>query len=419
LTDLKRKYPELPDVATSARRISVNCILATSAQSFPGSNHNLSTQPAGIEVLRADTPALRRAFLQLPHRIYAQDPHWVAPLDLELRQRLWGGNPFFEHAVAQAWVAMRGEQCVGRISAQYDRLHQQVHGNDVGSFGLIEMVDDADVVSALLQTAADWLRTHHATRMRGPLNLSVNEECGLLVEGFDTPPSIMMGHACPGYDQLLQQQGLLKARDLLAYRVAPDFVAPGVMRRLADSLGKKVRVRALDTRDKTRELEIVRDIFNDAWSENFGFVPFTEAEFQDIGKLLTLLMPPDYVQLAEVDGEPAAFIVAMPNINEITAHLRGRLLPLGWLRLLWGLKVRHPRSARVSLMGVRKKFQQSRLGPGLAFMVIDAVRKRLCANGVTEVELSWILEDNSGMRSIIESIGGEPYKRYRIYEKAI
>jgi hypothetical protein len=379
----------------------------------------LSIQPAGITVLRADTAALRRAFLQLPHRLYATDPHWVAPLDFELRQRLWGSNPFFEHAVAQAWVAMRDGECVGRICAQYDRLHQQVHGNDVGSFGLIEMVEDAAVVDALLQTAAGWLHTHDATRMRGPLNLSVNEECGLLVEGFDSPPSIMMGHALPGYDRLLQQQGLLKARDLLAYRVAPDFEAPRVMRRLADSLSGSVRVRPLDTRDKTRELEVLRDIFNDAWSENFGFVPFTEAEFQDIGKLLTLLMPPDYVQMAEVDGEPAAFIVAMPNINEITARLRGRLLPFGWLRLLWGLKVRHPGSARVSLMGVRKKFQQSRLGPGLAFMVIDAVRKRLCANGVTEVELSWILEDNSGMRSIIESIGGEPYKRYRIYEKAI
>ena len=246
-----------------------------------------------------------------------------------------------------------------------------------------------------------------------------NEECGLLVEGFDTPPSIMMGHARPYYDALLRGCGLAPARDLLAYRVAPDFEAPRVMRRLADSISGHVRVRPLLRSDKARELGILRDIFNDAWSQNYGFVPFTVEEFNDVGKLMTLLLPDDYVQIAEVDGEPAAFIVAMPNTNEVTAGLRGRLLPLGWLRLLWGLKVRHPQSARVPLMGVRKKFQQSRLGPGLAFMVIDAVRKGLCARGVREVELSWILEDNSGMRSIIEAIGGQVYKRYRIYEKAI
>ena len=275
------------------------------------------------------------------------------------------------------------------------------------------------VAAALLDTAAAWLRGHGARRVRGPLNLSVNEECGLLVEGFDTPPSIMMGHARPYYDALLRGCGLERSRDLLAYRVAPDFEAPRVMRRLAESISGQVRVRPMIRRDKARELEILRDIFNDAWSQNYGFVPFTVEEFNDVGKLMTLLLPADYVQIAEVDGEPAAFIVAMPNINEVTARLRGRLLPLGWLRLLWGVKVRHPHSARVPLMGVRRKFQQSRLGPGLAFMVIDAVRKGLCERGVREVELSWILEDNAGMRSIIEAIGGEVYKRYRIYEKAL
>ena len=229
----------------------------------------------------------------------------------------------------------------------------------------------------------------------------------------------MMGHARPYYDALLRGCGLERARDLLAYRVAPDFEAPPVMRRLAQSFGAQVRVRPLIRRYKARELETLRDIFNDAWSQNYGFVPFTVEEFNDVGKLMTLLLPDDYVQIAEVDGEPAAFIVAMPNIHEVTAKLRGRLMPLGWLRLLWGLKVRHPHSARVPLMGVRRKYQQSRLGPTLAFMVIDAVRKGLCARGVREVELSWILEDNSGMRSIIEAIGGELYKRYRLYEKAI
>jgi hypothetical protein len=372
-----------------------------------------------ITVIPADSPASRRTFLRLPQRLYADDPCWVAPLELELRQRLWGGNPFLLHASAQAWVAYSGERAVGRITAQFDRLQQECQQDMAGSFGLIEAEDDPAVVAALLDTAVAWLHQHGARRIRGPLNLSVNEECGLLVEGFDTPPSIMMGHARPYYDALLQGWGLVKARDLLAYRVAPDFAAPRVMTRLAESLAGQVRVRAMRRSEKARELAILRDIFNDAWSQNYAFVPFTVEEFDDIGKLLTLLLPDEYVQIAEVDGEPAAFIVGMPNIHEITAKLAGRLLPFGWLRLLWGVKVRHPRSARVPLMGVRKKFQQSRLGPGLAFMVIDAVRKGFCARGVREVELSWILEDNSGMRSIIEAIGGQAYKRYRIYEKAI
>jgi hypothetical protein len=291
-----------------------------------------------------------------------------------------------------------------------------MHGDQRGAFGLFEAADDPAVTSALMDVAAAWLRSQGARRLRGPLNLSVNEECGLLVEGFDSPPCVMMGHGLPRYDAALQSVGLLPAKDLLAYRVAPDFQAPRVMKRLAEAGGASVRVRPLDTRNRERELALIRDIFNDAWSRNYGFVPFTEEEFADVGKMVTLLSPTDYVQIAEVDGEPAAFIVAMPNINELIRGFGGRLLPLGWLKLLWGLKVRHPRSARVPLMGVRQSFQHSRLGPGLAFLVIDAVRKSLCARGVREVEMSWILEDNSGMRSIIEAIGGQLYKRYRLYE---
>lgn len=372
-----------------------------------------------VEIVAVDSAAHRRVFLQLPHRLYAQDPQWVAPLEFELRQRLWGGNPYLQHASVQAWVALREGRPVGRISAQFDRLQQQYHDDMAGSFGLFEAEDDPRVAEALLEAAAAWLRGHGARCLRGPLNLSLNEECGLLVAGFDTPPSIMMGHGRPYYDALLAGCGLRGVRDLLAYRVAPDFAAPRVMQRLAGSLAVQVRVRPLSRAHKARDLGILREVFNDAWSQNYGFVPFTVEEFDEVGRLMMLLLPEDYVQIAEVDGEPAAFIVAMPNIHEITAKLHGRLLPFGWLRLLWGVKVRHPKSARVPLMGVRRRYQHSRLGPGLAFMVIDAVRKGLCARGVRAVELSWILEDNAGMRGIIEAIGGTVYKRYRLYEKAL
>ncbi len=371
----------------------------------------------GPVVLPADTRVIRDDFLRLPSRLYSNDPNWIAPLEFELRERVWGSNPYLQHARVQAWVAYDpAGQPVGRITAQWDLLHQDVHGDKRGAFGLFEAAEDPAVAGALFAVAKDWLLSQGALRIRGPLNLSVNEECGLLVEGFDTPPCVMMGHALPRYDAMLQSLGLVPAKDLFAYKVAPDFDAPRVMRRLAEAGGASVVVRALDTRHRARELVLIRDIFNDAWARNFGFVPFTEAEFADVGRMVTLLSPNDYVQIAEVDGVPAAFIVAMPNINEITRDMGGTLLPFGWLKLLWGLKVRHPRSARVPLMGVRQSFQHSRMGPALAFLVIDAVRKSLCTRGVREVEMSWILEDNSGMRSIIEAIGGRLYKRYRLYD---
>jgi hypothetical protein len=191
------------------------------------------------------------------------------------------------------------------------------------------------------------------------------------------------------------------------------------MLKLAKKASSRIRIRQLQRKALKTELAVLRDIFNDAWSENWDFVPFTEAEFNEVGKAMTLLLDDDFIQIAEVDGEPAAMIIALPNVNEAIRDLDGRLLPLGWLKLLWRLKVSHPKSARVPLMGVLKQYQHSRLGPTLAFMVIDAVRKALIRRGVEDVELSWILEDNAGMRNIIESIGGTAYKRYRLYEKQL
>jgi hypothetical protein len=252
------------------------------------------------------------------------------------------------------------------------------------------------VVAALFGAAEDWLRSEGMQRVYGPFNLHVNEEVGLLVEGFSTPPFVLMGHALPWYGQALEAQGYKPVKDLLAYHIRPDFEAPGVMTK-----------------------EVMRQIFNDAWEHNWSFVPLAEAEWRDTVTTLAKLMPDEYIQIAEYDGEPVAFIVALPNLNEAARDLGGRLLPFGWLKLLWRLKVRHPRTARVPLMGVRQSFQHSRLGPTLAFMVIDAVRQALHQRGVRDVEMGWILEDNDGMRNIIETIGGQAYKRYRMYEKEL
>ena len=357
-------------------------------------------------------------FIKVPWTIYGDDPNWVPPLLLEQRQRLTPKNPFFQHARWQAWMAWSAGRAVGRISAQIDRLYRADSGK-TGYFGMLEAENNPALVSTLLATAEDWLRDQGMQQVRGPFNLSINEECGMLVEGYDSPPYIMMGHARPYYAQLVEAAGYHPAKDLLAYQIAPDFNAPPVMTRLAEKASRQVSVRPLRRRQLKQELEILRDIFNDAWANNWGFTPFTQAEFADIGELLTLLVDDDFVQIAEIDNQPVAMIVVLPNINEVITDLNGRLLPTGWLKLLWRLKVRYPATARAPLMGVRKAYQHTRLGPALAFMVVEAVCHGLIRRNIRNVELSWILEDNSGMRNIIETCGGVISKRYRIYEKSL
>ena len=358
-------------------------------------------------------------FIAVPWSDYRNDPCWVPPLKFEQKQRLTARNPYFEHACWQAWTARRDGHIIGRISAQIDQLHQQQHGDYTGHFGMLEGEDDPALFAALLQTAEDWLREQGMRRICGPFNLSINEECGLLTQGFDTPPYIMMGHARPYYAGHVEAAGYTPATDLLAYTVAPDFEPPAVMTRLVRAVGADITIRSMRRKQMGQELEILRDLFNDAWSKNWSFVPFTQAEFADIGELLKVLINDDFVRIAEIRGRPVAMIVALPNINEAIRDLDGKLLPFGWLKLLWRLKVRYPRTARTSLMGVRKEFQQTRLGAALAFMVIDAVRKSLKERGIHTVELSWILEGNTGMRSLLEVCGATISKRYRLYEKPL
>lgn len=360
-----------------------------------------------------------RQFIALPHRLYSGDPAWIAPLNFQERQRLSAGNHFFDHARWRAWVAYRGEVPVGRITAQIDELHLAQHADGAGYFGMLEGEDDPAVFAALFEAAENWLRGEGVQRVRGPFNLHINEEVGLLVDGFDTPPFVLMGHARPYYGAAVEARGYRGVRDLLAYHIRPDFEAPRVMTRLAQRVSDRVRVRSLRRKCVAQDAAIMRDIFNDAWQNNWGFVPLDETEWTETVQTLAKLMPDDYIQIAEYDGEPVAFIVALPNLNEASRDLKGKLLPFGWAKLLWRLKVRHPRTARIPLMGVRQSYQHSRLGPTLAFMVIDAVRQAMHARGVKDVEMGWILEDNDGMRNIIETIGGKAYKRYRVYEKEL
>lgn len=359
-------------------------------------------------------------FIRLPAAIFKDDPHWIHPLFLERKIHLSPKhNPYFQHAKSQAWIAWRGDVAVGRISAQVDEMHLAQHHDATGFFGMLDAEDRQETFAALIATAEQWLAEQGMRRVRGPFNLSINEETGLLIDGFADPPVFMMSHALPYYREHIEQCGYHKAADTLAYLINPNFVAPPVMQRLLKMASERVTVRTLDRKRFDEEIMLLRDIFNDAWSENWGFVPFTEAEFKELGQNLKFLLHDEYIQIAEVDGEAAGFIIGMPNINEAIRDLNGKLFPFGWLKLLWRLKVRGPASGRVPLMGVRKKFQKTRLGPGLAFLIIDAVRNELHKCGAHRLELSWILEDNAGMRNIIESIGGTAYKRYRVYEREL
>jgi hypothetical protein len=372
-----------------------------------------------LRVVPVDRRRGLRQFIRLPWSIYQDDPAWVPPLLLERKEHLSKRNPFFEHAQCKFWLAYRGATAVGRISAQVDQLHLERYEDSTGFFGLLEAEDKAETFQGLLKTAETWLRKQGMRRVLGPFNLSINQECGLLVEGFDTPPMVMMGHARPYYSVRVEENGYRKEKDLLAYRIDSDFELTRAMRVVIKRAKKRVHIRPLRRSVFKEELRILQDIFEDAWSQNWGFVPFTRAEFEHMGKSFKLLLPDDQVQIAEVDGVPAAFMVAVPNVNEAIKDLDGKLFPLGWLKLLWRLKVAYPKSVRVALMGVRQRYQNSRLAAALAVMVVEAARPPAVKRGVLSAEMSWILDDNVGMRNIIESLGGKAYKLYRIYSKEL
>ena len=379
--------------------------------------HTIQTSSA-LRIVPVRNKADLAEFIRLPAAVFKDDPQWISPLFLERKIHLSPKhNPYFQHAKSQSWLAWRGDVAVGRISAQVDQMHLAQHHDATGFFGMLDAEDNQATFAALMATAEQWLAEQGMRRVRGPFNLSINEETGLLIDGFADPPVFMMSHALPYYRERIEQCGYHKAADTLAYLINPNFVAPPVMQRLLKMASERVTVRTLDRSRFDEEIMLLRDIFNDAWSDNWGFVPFTEAEFKELGQNLKFLLHDEYIQIAEVDGEAAGFIIGMPNINEAIRDLKGKLFPFGWLKLIWRLKIKGPASGRVPLMGVRKKFQKTRLGPGLAFLIIEDVRNELHKRGAHRLELSWILEDNAGMRNIIESIGGTAYKRYRVYER--
>ncbi|WP_404306793.1 hypothetical protein [Neorhodopirellula lusitana] len=363
-----------------------------------------------------------RSFLKMPQVIYANDPHWVPPLTAEVRTRLSPNkNPYFQHATAAYWIAQRGNQTVGRISAQVCDLTQQHQAPGTGHFGFFECENRQETADELFRTAADWLRQRDMTQMVGPFNLSINEEAGLLIDGFHRPPYIFMSHNPAYYQSLFESNGLSKEIDVYAYHLDITQPYPERITRVLKSAGRNtsIQLRNVDKQNLESELGLLLELFNESWSENWGHVPMTVAEVNELATLIRRLFSTDAVVLAEVDGECAGFIVVIPNLNELTADLNGRLFPVNWLKMLYRIKRAKCTSVRVPLMGISRKFQNTRTGAAIAFSMIDRCRNASVAKGAVHCEMSWILETNTAMRSILDASGSQLDKTYRLYSKSI
>jgi hypothetical protein len=375
-----------------------------------------------VQVREVATAADRRAFVDLAWTVYRDDRAWIPPLKDEVHGLLNPKkNPWFEHARARLWLAERDGRVVGRISAQVDELVQQHMGFGTGQWGMLEALGE-EAAAALIAAAEDWLRDQSMTRALGPISISIWDEPGLEIEGHEQPPTVMMGHHRPAYRGWIEAAGYAKARDLLTYEVdIANWSDPMIDRLIAaGDRNKRIRIRTVDKANFDRDARIILNLLNDAWSDNWGFVPLTEAEIAYAGKKLKPIIFEPLVRIAEVDGEPAAFMITLPDINELIRDLDGRLLPFGWAKLLWRLRKPRTTRVRVPLMGVASRLHGTRIATQLAFMLIEQCRRAAVSEfGVKTGEFGWILEDNKGMLSIAELPSARVNHRYRVFEKAL
>jgi hypothetical protein len=301
-------------------------------------------------------------FLNLVDYVYRGDKAYVRPLDMELKERLNPRkNPFFEHGEGTVFCAYRNGWCVGRATAQIDREHLARHDDKTGFFGFLDTVDDEEVVCELLGRAEAWLRAKGMKKIRGPLSLNINEELGCLVDGFDTPPYMMMPHHKAYQGGLVEKAGYAKAKDFYAWSYKVGALNARTKRAHEEIKAlPEVSSRPASLKNLAEDVELLVDVFNDSWSDNWGFVPFSRAEAQKMAADFKLLLLPEITCIVSIDGEPAAFALAIPNLNEMVGDLGGKLFPLGLPRLLWRLKVKGPHSARLVLLGIRKKWRHVR-----------------------------------------------------------
>jgi len=368
-----------------------------------------------------------KAFVELPFRLYKNDRCWVPPLRRDVYELLTPGkNPWFEHGELQLFLAERDGKTVGRISAHIDHLAlaqplEQGMGAGTGNWGLLE-AEDAEAAQALIARAEDWLRAKGMHRVLAPLSISIWDEPGLLVEGFDQPPTMMMGHHNPVYQRWIEPQGYTKAMGLVTYEVPISAGFPELFNRIVESgeRNSRIVIRKVDKRRFDEEASLILGILNDAWSDNWGFVPLTDAEITYAGKKFKDIVYEDLIMVAEVDGEPVAFMMVWPDINEKLMKYNGNLFPFNFIDLLWWLRKPKVKTMRVPLMGVVKRLQATRLASQLALMMIEFIRRNAVAHyGASRGEFGWVLESNGPMLSVGDATGGTINKRYTIYEKTL
>ncbi len=382
---------------------------------------------AQIVVRPVISKADRKAFVDLPFRLYAADPNWVPPLKDEVYGLITPGkNPWFEHGEAQLFLAERYGRVVGRISAHIDHLallqpSEQGMGPEVGNWGLLE-AENAETTAALLDAANAWLRSKGMSKSLGPLSLCMWDETGLLVQGFDHPPTVMMGFNAAAYQPWVEATGCTGVQDMYTYALPIDQGFPELTNRIVASgeRNSRIVIRKVDKRRFDAEAALILGILNDAWSDNWGFVPISDAEIAYVGKKLKPLVYEDLIRIAEVEGEPVAFMMTLPDMNEKIKGFHGSLFPFNWIKLLWWLRAPKVRTMRVPLMGVVKRLQATRLASQLAFMLIEYIRRDAVSKyGATHGEFGWVLASNGPMRSVGEAVGGTVNKIYRIYEKTL
>lgn len=376
--------------------------------------------PVELRELGTDKRTLKD-FLDVVDDIYANDVNYVRPLDMEISDKLdKKKNPFFEHAEGTGWVAYKNGRPVGRITAQVDHEHIRHHDDGAGFFGYLDTVDDDEVARALLDEAAKWLKARGMKSIRGPYSLSINEELGCLVDGFDTPPMIMMPHHLPYQQRRITDAGFTKLKDFYAWTYDLGEV-PARAQKAHDEIAAlpEVTSRYADPSKMLSELRILTDVFNDAWSDNWGFVPLTDAELKKSAEDMKLILMPELTRIVSIDGEPAAIALAMPNLNELIAGLRGKLFPFGIGKLLYRLKVRGPKSGRLILLGIRRKWRNVRKYAGLSAFLYVQMNQAGHLMGLERGELSWTVEDNAPINVGIKLMGGRIYKTYRVFERAL
>jgi hypothetical protein len=360
-------------------------------------------------------------FIALPRSLYAGDSSWIAPLLYTEKRRFSAKhNAFFKHADVQLFLALQDGRPVGRITAQVDSEHNRFHNERTGFFGFFESTDDTAVADGLLAAAEDWLRERGMERIRGPMNFSANGEIGFLVEGFGRPPKPLMPYTLPYYPRLMEGAGYQPVKDLYAWMWQREPVPDGPPRRMVDELRSRpdITIRRARKKDFRQEVATILELYNDAWSENWGFVPATEAEADEMAAELKLIVDPRIVPIVEVNGVAAGVALAVPDYYWAMQPLNGHLFPFGWLRFFWRLKVRGPESGRLLLLGIKKEFR-SREYAGLAYLLCDEIYRGALEAGFQWAEFGWTLEDNHLINSLIKKIGCRHYKTYRLYEKAL